>query len=86
MLGLRLDSVMADQLERFAKATRRSKSDIARDAVREYLDRHALGDEYKRQVQGIAAATTKADLAWLDAVNDDLMASEPDYDWGNAAP
>ena len=85
-MGLRLDSAMADHLERFAKATRRSKSDIARDAVREYLDRHALGDEYKRQVQAIAAATTEADLASLDAMNDDLMANEPDYDWGDAAP
>lgn len=85
MLGLRLDSAMAEHLERFARATRRSKSDIARDAVREYLDRHALDDEYKRQVQAIAAATTEDDLAWLDAVNDDLLANEPDYDRGDAA-
>jgi RHH-type transcriptional regulator, rel operon repressor / antitoxin RelB len=86
MLGVRLDTAMAENLERFATATRRSKSDIARDAVREYLDRHALEDEYKRQVQAIAVATTEADLVWLDAVSDDLMAGEPDYDWGKTAP
>ena len=83
MLGVRLDSAMAESLDRFAAATRRSKSDIARDAVREYLERHVTDDEYKNQVRTIAAMTTKADLDRLDRLHDDLMAAEPDYDWSD---
>jgi RHH-type transcriptional regulator, rel operon repressor / antitoxin RelB len=85
VLGLRLDDAMEQRLGRFARESRRSKSDIARDAVREYLDRHAVDDEYKRQVRAIAAATTEAELARIDALSDDLMAGEPDYDWSDPA-
>ena len=83
MLGLRLDAEMTAHLDRFSKATRRSKSDIARDAMREYLARHTVDEEYRRQVRAIAAAVNAADLAQVDAVHDDLMASEPDYDWSS---
>jgi len=86
VLGLRLDTAMAERLGRFAQETRRSKSDIARDAVREYLDRHAVDGEIRRQLQVIAAATTGADLARIDALGDDLMQIEPDYDWGGNPP
>lgn len=83
MLGLRLDRDMEQRLVRFARATRRSKSDVARDAMREYLDRHAVDEEYLRQVRALAAATSEDDLAELDAVADDVLAEEPDYDWGD---
>jgi RHH-type transcriptional regulator, rel operon repressor / antitoxin RelB len=84
VLGVRLDAVLTEKLDRFATVSRRSKSDIARDAVREYLERHDIDDDYRRQVQAIAAATRERDLLWLDAVHDDLMAGEPDYDWSGS--
>jgi Arc/MetJ-type ribon-helix-helix transcriptional regulator len=74
---------MEQRLVRYARATRRSKSDVARDAMREYLDRHAVDDEYLRQVRAVAAATTEDELAVLDALADDLLADEPDSDWGD---
>lgn len=82
LLGLRLDSDMEQRLGRFAMETRRSKSEIAREAVREYLDRHAMDAELQRQLSVIAAADDDDDLFWLDAMHDDLMRDEPDYDWG----
>jgi RHH-type transcriptional regulator, rel operon repressor / antitoxin RelB len=82
VLGLRLDSDMEQRLGRFAVETRRSKSEIAREAVREYLDRHAMDAELQRQLAVIAAAENGDDLDWLDAMNADLMRDEPDYDWG----
>lgn len=68
---------------RFARATRRTKSDVARDAMREYLDRHAADEEYQRQVAAIAAATSESDFAELEAIGHDALADEPDYDWGD---
>ncbi|MEY2883418.1 MAG: Ribbon-helix-helix protein copG family [Pseudomonadota bacterium] len=78
MLGLRLDSEMASRLDRFARATRRSRSDIARDAVREYLDRHALDDAFQRQLQRIAMLAGD-DIVIVDALADDLLTGEPAY-------
>ena len=87
MLGLRLDSAMERRLAQFARQTRRSKSDIARDAMREYLDRHAGDDEYQRQVRAIAAlrvaaGSVEADFAEFEALASEALAGEPDYDWG----
>ena len=84
MLGFRLDPVLSDRLQRFAVTSRRSKSDIVRDAMREYLDRHSDDAELRRELTAIAAATTESDLAELDAIHDDLMADEPDYRWSRA--
>lgn len=84
MLGLRLDNDMASRLDRFARATRRSRSDIARDAVREYLDRHALDDAFQRQLQRIAMLAGD-DGAAVDALADDLMAGELPYDADTSA-
>jgi RHH-type transcriptional regulator, rel operon repressor / antitoxin RelB len=82
VLGLRLDRDTEQRLVRFARETRRSKSDVARDAMREYLDRHAVDDEMQRQLKMIAAADRAEDLDLVDAAVDDLMRDEPDYDWG----
>ena len=73
---------MTASLDRFSKATRQSKSDIARDAMREYLARHGIDAEYQDQVRAIAAHSSEAELADVDAVHDDLMANQPDYGLG----
>lgn len=82
-LGLRLDPTLSRQLSHFAATTHRSKSDVARDALRLYLSRLAPDDDLIRELEAIAAATSATDLALLDAVHDDVMRDEPDYDWGN---
>lgn len=82
MLGLRLDSETESRLVRLAAETRRSKSDIAREAVSEYLDRHGMDSEMQRQLRVIAAADEIESLDRADAVVDDLMRDEPPYDWG----
>lgn len=80
-LGLRLDPALSRRLDRFAATTRRSKSDVARDALRAYLDRSSADEELRRELSAIAAATSEEDLAVLDAIHDDVMRDEPDYRW-----
>ena len=41
MLGVRLDSETERRLEALAKQTRRPKSQIAREAIREYISRRS---------------------------------------------
>ena len=82
-LGLRLDAGLSRQLSRFATSTRRSKSDVARDALRLYLSRRAPDDDLQRELDAIAASTTDEDLMILDAIHDDLMRDEPAYVWGD---
>lgn len=84
MLGFRLDPTLFARLERFAVESHRSKSDIVRSAMREYLERHGEDAELQRELAAIAAATNDADLAELDAIHDDLMADEPVYRWARA--
>lgn len=74
MLGIRLDERTEAGLARMAKLTGRTRSDLAREAIVDYL-RVAEGDDaLDRELEAIAAATSEADLATLDAVNDDLIA------------
>jgi RHH-type rel operon transcriptional repressor/antitoxin RelB len=47
MLGIRLDPELERRLEWLAGATGRPKSDLARDAIRRYLEANA--DEARRQ-------------------------------------
>jgi predicted transcriptional regulator len=54
MLGVRLGTEVERRLERFARQHRRAKSDIARAAIGEYLDRHSLDDELERQLRACA--------------------------------
>ena len=85
-LGLRLDPALSRQLVRFAATTRRSKSDVARDALRLYLARNLPDDDLRRELEAIGAATTESDLALLDAIHDDVMRDEPAYEWGPRTP
>jgi predicted transcriptional regulator len=82
MLGIRLNHELERRLAGFARKSRRTKSDIARDAVEEYLRRHANEDEFRRQVARVAGSTSAEELEFLDDIHADLMRDEPDYDWG----
>lgn len=57
MLGVRLDSELEERLAAVARTQGRSKSDIAREAVRRYVERHdeAFLAEAKRQSLSAAA-------------------------------
>ncbi len=67
MLGVRLDSELEERLAAVARTQGRSKSDIAREAVRRYVERHdeAFLAEAKRQSLAAAAlGWTEEDEAW----------------------
>ncbi len=67
MLGVRLDSELEERLAAVARTQGRSKSDIAREAVRRYVERHdeAFLAEAKRQsLQAAALGWTEEDEAW----------------------
>ena len=67
MLGVRLDSELEERLAAVARTQGRSKSDIAREAVRRYVERHdeAFLAEAKRQsLRAAALGWTEEDEAW----------------------
>lgn len=77
MLGVRLDDDLERRLTSVARTQGRSKSDIARDAVRRYVDLHdaAFLAEAKRQsLRASARGWTEEDREWesLAAADDDL--------------
>jgi RHH-type rel operon transcriptional repressor/antitoxin RelB len=49
MLGIRLEPELARRLDWLARATGRPKSELARDAIRQYLESNA--EEARRQSQ-----------------------------------
>ena len=65
MLGVRLDSELEQRLAAVARSQGRSKSDIAREAVRRYVDLHdeAFRAEAKRQSLRAAAQETAGTVA-----------------------
>ena len=62
MLGVRLDSELEERLAAVARTQGRSKSDIAREAVRRYVERHdeAFLAEARRQSMKAAARDREA--------------------------
>lgn len=77
MLGVRLDNELERRLASVARTQGRSKSDIARDAVRRYVDMHDNAYLAEARRQSLAAAArgwTADDEAWeaLAAADDDL--------------
>jgi len=67
MLGVRLDEELERRLTAVARSQGRSKSDIAREVVRRYVDLHdaAFLAEAKRQSLNAAArGWTEEDEAW----------------------
>ena len=57
MLGIRLEPELARRLDWLARATGRPKSDLAREAIRRYLDSNA--EEARRQ--SLLASRANAD-------------------------
>jgi RHH-type transcriptional regulator, rel operon repressor / antitoxin RelB len=77
VLGVRLDGELERRLTAVARSQGRSKSDIARDAVRRYVEQHdeAFRAEARRQSERAAArGWSREDEAWeaLAAADDDL--------------
>jgi len=70
MLGVRLDSELEERLAAVARTQGRSKSDIAREAVRRYVDLH--DDAYRREARRQSTrasqrASSDDAIFWQDA-------------------
>ena len=61
MLGVRLDSDLEARLAAVARTQGRSKSDIAREAVRRYVDLH--DEAYRREARRQSLRASKRDAA-----------------------
>ncbi|WP_174285761.1 ribbon-helix-helix protein, CopG family [Sphingomonas bacterium] len=77
MLGVRIDSELEQRLAAVARSQGRSKSDIAREAVRRYVERHDeayLAEARRQSLRAAARGWTDEDRAWeiLAAADDDL--------------
>ena len=70
MLGVRLDEELEQRLAAVARTQGRSKSDIAREAVRRYVERHdeAFLAEARRQSLRAAELDSRDDWAFVEAV------------------
>lgn len=75
MLGVRLEPELEAQLAAVAHACGRTKSDIAREAVRRYVKEHdaAYRAECRRQSLVVASLPRTADDDFWDAIGDDLL-------------
>ncbi|WP_267433654.1 ribbon-helix-helix protein, CopG family [Sphingomonas sp. GM_Shp_1] len=80
MLGVRLDTELEERLAAVARTQGRSKSDIAREAVRRYVDLHdeAYRREARRQSTRASKRDTAEDFAFWNALATDSAAQEPD--------
>lgn len=56
MLGIRLADKLEKELVALAQRQGRTKSEVAREAIRIYVERHALAQEAHRQSLLVAAA------------------------------
>ena len=59
MLGVRLDSELEERLAAVARTQGRSKSDIAREAVRRYVDLH--DEAFRREARRQSLRASKRD-------------------------
>ncbi|MEH3048018.1 CopG family ribbon-helix-helix protein [Sphingomonas adhaesiva] len=68
VLGVRLDTELEERLAAVARTQGRSKSDIAREAVRRYVELHdeAFRREARRQSQRASRRDTQADYAFWE--------------------
>ena len=74
MLGVRIDSELEQRLAAVARSQGRSKSDIAREAVRRYVERHdeAFLAEAKRQsLRASGRDGADDDVFWESRKSDD---------------
>ncbi len=70
MLGVRLDSELEERLAAVARTQGRSKSDIAREAVRRYVDLYdeAYRREARRQSMRASRREVAGDYAFWDRI------------------
>ncbi|WP_298091907.1 ribbon-helix-helix protein, CopG family [uncultured Sphingomonas sp.] len=61
MLGVRLDTELEERLAAVARTQGRSKSDIAREAVRRYVDLH--DEAYRREARRQSERASRRDEA-----------------------
>ncbi|MBB4087664.1 ribbon-helix-helix protein, CopG family [Sphingomonas carotinifaciens] len=61
MLGVRLDTELEERLAAVARTQGRSKSDIAREAVRRYVDLH--DEAYRREARRQSERASRRDKA-----------------------
>ena len=62
MFGIKLDEELDRRVSEYARSKRQAKSEIGRRALIEYLDRHALEEEFKRQIDSLAGE----DLSYME--------------------
>ena len=55
MLGVRLSTEFETRLDRIARDTQRNKSDLAREALEAFVERHDFAPEARRQSLAAAA-------------------------------
>lgn len=72
MLGLRLDAATESGLARVARRAGRTKSDVVREAIRDFLKRADDDADLIAQVRAVAALTREQDLDFLDSLQDDV--------------
>lgn len=70
MLGVRLDTELEERLAAVARTQGRSKSDIAREAVRRYVDLYdeAFRREARRQSQRASRRDPQDDYAFWERI------------------
>lgn len=70
MLGIRIDEVLERRLAQVASLQGRSKSEVARDAVRKYVDRYdtAYRAEARRQSLRAAERDSPSDWGFAEAI------------------
>lgn len=56
MFGIKLDEGLERRVTAFARSRGQAKSEVGRRALIEYLDRHSLEEEFKRQLVQLAPA------------------------------
>ncbi len=76
MIGIKLDGELDGRVAAFAKARGQSKSEVGRRALVEYLDRHSLDEEFRRQL-ALAADEDVSDMQDLTQMAFD----DPDWVW-----
>ena len=74
MLGVRLSAAEEARVARFARAHGRNKSDVARQALSEFLDRNDDEDDFVRQVKAVAAFERSDAEAMRDVEEAEAMA------------
>lgn len=80
MLGVRLDTELEERLAAVARTQGRSKSDIAREAVRRYVDLHdeAYRREARRQSTRASKRDTPEDFAFWNALAQETDVKDAD--------